>query len=288
MLGHGIKMGSMDRFPPLWVESEEAAGFWRRLRCAPRSLLMVDYDGTLAPFHDDRSKAVPYAGVEERLAVLSGMAQVHLVVVTGRSARELRTLLPASVKADIWGSHGREQLQADGSYKLFALDSVQQATLQHVAREMAAHGYPETLELKPSSLAVHWRSCEPAVQEQIRANLESVFDDLAGAGRLQLLPFDGGLEVRSNDRTKGTAVRQILALEASGIPAAYLGDDLTDEDAFAAIGNRGIPILVRGEVRRSAARFWLRPPEEMLAFMDQWIAAAQASHATAVVSTETV
>jgi trehalose-phosphatase len=247
---------------------------------------MLDYDGTLAPFHEDRFKAVAYPGVDDRLTTLSQLAQVHLVLVTGRPARELRALLPASTRVDIWGSHGREQLQADGAYKLFALDSVQQATLHHVAREMASLGFPETLELKPSSLAVHWRSCEPAVQEQIRSRIQSVFDGLGQAGRLHLLPFDGGMELRSNDRTKGTAARHIMAQTPTGAPVAYLGDDLTDEDAFAAIGNRGFTILVRGEVRRSCARFWLRPPEELLAFLDQWIAASQSQPAPATSSAQ--
>jgi len=67
---------------------------------------------------------------------------------------------------------------------------------------------------------------------------------------------------------------------------AYLGDDLTDEDAFAAMGNRGLSILVRGEVRRSCARFWLRPPEELLHFLDEWIAASQSQPAAATSSAE--
>ena len=265
----------MDHFPPLWADAVEAVRLWQRLRSAPRSLLMLDYDGTLAPFHEDRFKTISYPGVDERLSRLAELTRVHLVLVSGRPARELRALLPTSFRADIWGSHGREQLLADGSYKLFALDSVQQATLQHVAREMAAQGFPETLELKPSSLAVHWRSFEPQVQEQIRLRIESVYEDLGKAGRLNLLPFDGGLELRSSDRTKGTAVRHILSQEPAGTPAAYLGDDLTDEDAFSAMGNRGLTVLVRTEVRRSCAQFWLRPPQELLSFLDQWIEVTQ-------------
>jgi trehalose-phosphatase len=241
---------------------------------------MLDYDGTLAPFHADRFAAVTYPGVEERLATLSGLARVRLVLVTGRSARELRRLLPPSTKAEIWGSHGREQLKCDGAYKLFALDSMQQAKLQGVAREMASLGFAEALEVKPSSLAVHWRSFEPATQEQVRSSIQSVFDQIAERGRLHLLPFDGGMELRSTDITKGTAVGHILAEEPASLPAAYLGDDLTDEDAFATIGKRGYPILVRTEVRQSDARFWLTPPEELLEFLDAWIAASQGQNPT--------
>jgi trehalose-phosphatase len=275
----------MDQFPPLWTDSAEAARLSQRLQAAPCSLLMLDYDGTLAPFSLDRLKTVAYPGVEERLIALSQLDRVHLVLVSGRPARELRALLPSGLQADIWGSHGREHLLPDGSYKLFALDSVQQATLQHVAREMGALGYPETLELKPSSLAIHWRSFEPEIQEQIRSRAQSVYEELGGAGRLHLLPFDGGLELRSNDRTKGTAVRHILSQEPVGVPAAFLGDDLTDEDAFAALGNRGKSILVRTEVRRSAAQYWLRPPHDLLAFLDQWITAAQ-GHPSTIASIE--
>ncbi len=150
---------------------------------------------------------------------------------------------------------------------------------------MAALGLSETLEVKPSSLAIHWRSFEPAMQEQIRSSIQSVFDRLAEPGRLHLLPFDGGLELRSIDRTKGTAVEQMLAEEPAAVPVAYLGDDLTDEDAFAALGKRGYPILVRTEARESCARFWLRPPEELLDFLDAWIAASR-SQSQATTSAE--
>jgi trehalose-phosphatase len=235
---------------------------------------MLDYDGTLAPFHENRLEATVYPGTEERLITLSGLAHVHLVLVTGRSARELRSLLHPDIKADIWGSHGREQLKADGAYKLFALDSVQRATLQRVIRELTELGFPETLEVKLTSVAVHWRSCEPVVQKQIAGRIQSIFDGLAEPGRIHLLSFDGGLELRSNDRTKGTALREIVSQETAGLPIAYLGDDTTDEDAFAALGNRGISILVRKEVRRSCARYWLCPPEELLTFLDGWIDAS--------------
>ena len=241
----------------------------------PRSLLMLDYDGTLAPFHIDRFEATPYPGVEERLRTLSRLSRVRLVLVSGRSARELRDLLNPGVKTEIWGSHGREQLRSDGSYELFALSPVQLSALDRVKKDMSDLGFQETLEVKPASVAIHWRSFRPAEQEQIRSSAKSAFGRLKQTGGLQLLPFDGGLELRSTDRTKGTAVAEILKQEPAGIPAAYLGDDLTDEDAFLAVGGQGYSILVRDEVRPSCAQFWLSPPEELLTFLDDWIAGAR-------------
>jgi trehalose-phosphatase len=270
----------MHQFPQLWTMSAEAAALKQGLRAAPRSVLMLDYDGTLAPFHVDRFAATPYPGVEERLETLSTIPQVRLVLVSGRSARELHDLLPPGVRAEIWGSHGRERLRSNGAYERFALSTVQQAALEQVGLEMSALGLAETLEVKPTSLAIHWRSFEPAMQERIRSLVPSILARISQPGGMHLLPFDGGLELRSTDRTKGTAVAEILSQEPDDLPVAYLGDDLTDEDAFVAVGNKGYSILVRSEVRASFARYWLRPPEELLEFLDGWIANSQSASST--------
>jgi trehalose-phosphatase len=119
------------------------------------------------------------------------------------------------------------------------------------------------------------------MQERIRSLVQSIFARIDQPGGMQLLPFDGGVELRSTDRTKGTAVAEILSQEPNHVPVAYLGDDLTDEDAFVALGNQGYSILVRSEVRTSFARFWLRPPEELLGFLDGWIVSSQIAHVAA-------
>ena len=181
---------------------------------------MLDYDGTLAPFHTDRFEATPYPGVEDRLATLSSLSRVRLVLVSGRAARELRDLLDPGIRAEIWGSHGWERLKSDGSYERFALNPAQRAALEQLGLEMTALGFSEALEVKPSSLAIHWRSVAPARQELIRSSIQSVFARLSQPDGLHLLPFDGGLELRSTDRTKGTAVQKILAQEPATVPVA--------------------------------------------------------------------
>jgi trehalose-phosphatase len=270
----------MNQFPERWTRSTEAAVLQQGLSSAPRSVLMLDYDGTLAPFHVDRFAATPYPGVEERLATLSTLSQVRLVLVSGRSARELHDLLRPGIRAEIWGSHGRERLRCSGTYELFALSPVQRAALEQMGLEMSALGFSQALEVKPASLAIHWRSFEPAMQERIRSLVQSVFAHIGQPAGLHLLPFDGGLELRSTDRTKGTAVEEILDDEPNDVPVAYLGDDLTDEDAFVAVRNKGYSVLVRSEIRASFARFWLHPPEELLEFLDAWIANSQSASST--------
>jgi trehalose-6-phosphatase len=61
---------------------------------------------------------------------------------------------------------------------------------------------------------------------------------------------------------------------------AYLGDDRTDEDAFKALAGRGLAVLVREELRPTAAAVWLRPPVELLDFLQRWMTACPPRTAT--------
>jgi trehalose-phosphatase len=87
---------------------------------------------------------------------------------------------------------------------------------------------------------------------------------------MELLRFDGGLELRTRGCNKQHAAKAILSEMGPDSAIAYLGDDLTDEDAFAVTKPRGIAVLVRSEYRETAADVWLRPPGELLAFMGRW------------------
>ncbi|RME26788.1 MAG: trehalose-phosphatase, partial [Candidatus Zixiibacteriota bacterium] len=54
-----------------------------------------------------------------------------------------------------------------------------------------------------------------------------------------------------------------------------LGDDRTDEDAFAALSSRGLKVLVRSEPRETAADLRLVPPDELRSFLDRWLEATE-------------
>jgi trehalose-phosphatase len=117
---------------------------------------------------------------------------------------------------------------------------------------------------------VHWRGLSESDTSEVRECAGALWRPLAESAGLELREFDGGLELRIPGRDKGCVVDAILAEEPAGVFAAHLGDDLTDEDAFRALGSRGLSILVRSEPRASAAPHWLRPPEELLAFLRRW------------------
>lgn len=257
--------------PPHWNHDSESR--LTQISSGP-SLLLLDYDGTLAPFQDDRMQALPWLGVAERLDRLSELPSVHLALVTGRSARELASLIPLKRRVEIWGSHGREHLTPDGVYTSANLAPAQQAALDQLENALSAAGLSAQIERKPASLAAHWRTLDAAGAAKVEQIARDCFRTAGERAGLHLLVFSGGIEMRSDAIHKGHAVLHMLTQVPTAFPA-YLGDDLTDEDAFAALRGRGLTVLVRAEPRPSQAAYWLRPPEELLAFLDAWIHAAE-------------
>jgi trehalose-phosphatase len=256
--------------PPRWNAASESLSQVSR----GSSLLMLDYDGTLAPFHEDRMQALPWPGVAERLDQLTTIPSVHLALVTGRSARELAALLPLRHAVEIWGSHGREHLTSDGVYTSATLAPAQQAVLDQLEKALKQAGFGTHAERKVASLAAHWRGLTADAAGTVERIVRDAFPASGERAGLQLLAFDGGIEVRSDSITKGDAALHMMTRFPTAT-AAYVGDDTTDEDAFAVLRGRGLTLLVRPEPRPSQASYWLKPPGDLLAFLDGWIRAAE-------------
>ncbi|RME38226.1 MAG: trehalose-phosphatase [Deltaproteobacteria bacterium] len=244
----------------------EPDAFQACLDRAERLLLMLDYDGTLAPFVADRNQAWPFPGVLPRLKALQGRDVCRLVIVTGRTVADMPRLLALDPLPEIWGCHGWERRLTDGRLLHPPLPDAWSSALNQAAR--IDFGLPpDRVERKPFTVAVHWRGLDESLVRRSEPLVRDRFEDIAAAAGLELHAFDGGIELRCPGRTKGTAVADLLT-EEDGALALYLGDDLTDEDAFAALGDRGIGLLVRQQVRPSQARWWLRPPEQLLGCLD--------------------
>jgi trehalose-phosphatase len=232
---------------------------------------MLDYDGTLAPFCPDLRAVVPYDGVTDCLNALLEADGARLIVVTGRFLKEAPPALGTRSSPEFWGSHGRERLLPDGSYAVTGIDvaALRALTVADTWAPMveAAGG---RCEAKPGSLAFHWRGADPGGVAIIRRLVTEGFHREALVGVLDLHSFDGGLELRAPGPGKGDVVRTILGETPADVPVAYLGDDLTDEDAFAALKGRGLGVLVRPEHRTTGADLWVRPPDELVALLRRW------------------
>jgi trehalose-phosphatase len=257
------------------VHQDVCATFFDRLRSAPSRALLLDYDGTLAPFTPDREHAFPYPEIPELVARIMRTG-TRVVLVSGRPATELLFLSGIHPHPEIWGSHGAERLLPDGSYQVEPPSSNHQSALKAALHSLNACGFSAHVEIKPGGIAVHWRGLSAADRAFMEAKIRNLFASAIEDHGLHLLPFDGGLELRAPGKNKGDAVSAILQESGFEVAAAYLGDDQTDENAFRAIKGRGIAILVRAEPRPTVADIWLRPPEELGRFLRDWLIACGA------------
>ncbi len=252
-------------------------GFFGRLREASERLLILDYDGTLAPFHKHPERALPYPRVADLLKRASARCSTRVVIVSGRRLADLRGPLSRLPHDEAWGAHGWERLSPRGPLAGCVPASAALRGLmlaEPAARQLAIHG--ARVERKVASVAVHWRGIPEADAEIVRTRLARAWRGAEGAG-LELMAFDGGMELRVRGRDKADAVDDALSACGPDAVCAYLGDDTTDESAFAAMGERGLAVLVRPQLRRTRAHLWLAPPRELTAFLERWCLSACAA-----------
>jgi trehalose 6-phosphate phosphatase len=256
---------------PAAVSAEE---FFRSLTSARSSALLLDFDGTLAPFEVDPSSVQPWPGIPELLQQIQDTGRTRLAVFTGRPAQEVRQLLPLRVPLDIWGMHGAERLHPDGRLERDELDYRDAKALTDACELLESiQLWPEIrIEHKWNAVVLHWRGISRRLSQSASEYAESLLLPFTRYSSLQVLPFDGGMELRSG-RNKGDAVRVLLEELPDYAPVAYLGDDVTDEDAFQALSGRGLCALVRTRWRPSSAHLWLRAPTTLRRFLAGWLVA---------------
>jgi trehalose 6-phosphate phosphatase len=234
--------------------------------------LLLDYDGTLAPFTLERDRAYPYPGVRKALDSLMAMELCRVVIISGRAVDGLLPVLGLKKTPEVWGSHGWERLGPDG-YDPPRLPEGMLEGLDELEHWGTKIGLGNRLERKPAATAVHLRGLERGEEFRLKSEAVRIMGDIASLYGLDLHEFDGGLELRPPGRHKGHAVKTLMKELGDACVLAYLGDDATDEDAFRALGQRGLGVLVRPQYRDTGARLWLTPPEELLWFIGRWTAA---------------
>jgi trehalose-phosphatase len=246
--------------------------FFSEFASHARPLLLMDYDGTLAPFRVDRFQARPWAGVHELLRRIQQQGQTRMAVITGRPATEIAPMLALDPPLEVWGLHGAERLYSDGRRELEQAPAATQAKLEELRESLKRDSLGGLFEDKANGVVMHWRGVSRKKAELIEQRTRALFEPMTKMKGLALLEFEAGLELRVG-RDKGGALEAILAENGGGGPAAFLGDDLTDEAAFLAmnkIGSRGLSVLMRRQPRKTAAQVWLRPPQELRTFLERW------------------
>lgn len=231
-------------------------GALARLARVPRLLVASDYDGVLAPIVTDPAAAVPLPGAVEVLAGLARLPDTTVAAVSGRARADLATVsgLPGSVL--LVGGHGSE-FGPDGP----ALDPAQAALRKRAEaalRELAATHAGVRVEAKPASVVLHTRAADRATAATVAEAA------LTGPGAWPGVYVTTGKEVvelsvvETHKGTAVTALRDRYAVDA----VLFLGDDVTDENAFQVLREPDVGVKVgSGE---TAARFRVPDPPAAL------------------------
>jgi len=233
-----------------------------------RLAIFLDYDGTLTPIVRRPERAVLSNSRREILRML--VANMPVAILSGRDLEDVRRrvdvegiLYAGSHGFDIAGPRGlRKQVATDF---LPILDAVEKELKQKLAD---IHG--ALLERKRFSIAAHYRE----VTDQSLPQLEQAVNETAAHHReLRKMASKKVHELQPNiDWDKGKAVLwllEVMGSESREIFPIYIGDDLTDEDVFRAIKQRGVGIVVSEQPRPTAARYALKNPTEVERFLRQ-------------------
>jgi len=232
-----------------------------------RPVIFLDYDGTLTPIVDDPAQAFLPDEVKEQLEKLSEHWAV--VILSGRDLQDVKNMVgvdnliyAGSHGFDITGPYGGFHIEP-GKRFIPALDKTEKE-LDRKIKELKG----VRLERKKYAIALHFRGAD----NETASELEQLVDKTAERQSDLIKTFGKKIfELRpKTDWDKGKALLYLLDTlsmnETCTIPL-YIGDDVTDEDAFQAISDKGIGILVSEENQPTAASYILRNTAEVADFL---------------------
>jgi trehalose 6-phosphate phosphatase len=238
---------------------DEPAALAVEVAALKRPLLAAfDVDGVLAPIVAHAADAALLPGLLDALGDLS--AQTPVGIVSGRNVENLarfgfpETLLVA-------GSHGAER-RGRAFAPLSDAEASRLARLRTLADRAARDAGPGAwVETKPTALAVHVREADPVTAVPALATLETAAAAVPGA---QVKRGHRVVELAARPASKAVAIAEMRA-EAGAAAVSFVGDDITDEDVFAALGPSDLGVRVGAG--RTSARRRLRDPAAVLTFV---------------------
>jgi trehalose-phosphatase len=233
-------------------------------------------DGTLIPFAPTPDAARPGPEQLVLLDELSKEPGVTVAIVSGRPRGTLESYFAGCEEVLLGAEHGGWLRTADGWQPATDVDPHE---IDDLAAELEALvlAHPGALlERKTWSLAFHFRRLAATERSRAVAEAEQCMASwLTQHPRFEELHGAELLEVRPANVDKGSAVHWVRARAGPGARLIALGDDVTDEDMFGAIGEDDVAIVVGKKTDRvTLARFRLESPTAVVAFL-RWLLAAR-------------
>jgi trehalose 6-phosphate phosphatase len=246
--------------PPVPHLFEKLTQLTNRLRSATRLALLLDLDGTLVPLKSRPVQVFLDSPTRQVLAELARHPKVSLSIISGRRLADLQRIV--GLKAiKCLGLHGWE----GQTHRDLPPSTTRLTRRARKIFESALAGLPGLwIEQKGPIFVVHYRGAPAGIVRRGRKIVRELMKRFQG--ELRLMPGKKIWEILPKEfPKKGDAAAAIAAQQPAGCAVIYLGDDVTDESAFSALPDA---ITVRvGRPARTAARFRLRNPSEVLQFL---------------------
>jgi len=231
----------------------------------PTLLVALDFDGVLAPIVQDPSSSRPLPGSATAVGALAGLPATTVAMLSGRALGDLREVSGFGPPVRLVGSHGGEF--DDGPLELTEPQRSAKDALV-TAVQGVVDGEPGVrLEGKPAGIVVHVRGADPGVAERV---LDAVRTGPAQLPGVEATEGKAVLEMTVLQVSKGSAIDALRA--QLGVDAAlFVGDDVTDETAFARLRPGDVGIKVGdGD---TAAGYRVGAPEDVTTVLEELLAA---------------
>ena len=249
---------------------------WRALAGHTPLGILTDLDGTIMPFAPTPEEAQLDPERVALLRALTALPGVRVAVISGRTRESLERLLSGVPDVLLVAEHGGWK-RASGAWQ--ATTEGDPAPLNDLGRDLegiAARHPGALIERKTWSVTFHYRRVEPSERDEALIETAAVVEAwLARHPGFERLDGVFVVEVRPVRHQKAVAVPWMRDLVGPGARLLALGDDVTDEDMFRALGPGDEAVLVGGQHGRGTSAHWkLLGPECCLTFL-RWIVAVR-------------
>jgi len=236
-------------------------------------MLFLDYDGTLTPIVSTPDKAFISQEVKGLLKKLSKSPACKLAIISGRSLNDIKSIV--EIEDIIYaGNHG---LEIEGPKIKF--ESQLSPRLKSIIRHIYEDAVSKLskikgvlIEDKGLTISVHYRLVDKQDIQEFLSIFAEITDPYIVRDKIRINSGKKVYEIKPPVIwDKGKVVLWLLArqqflLEKNKILPVYIGDDVTDEDAFKVLKKKGLTIFV-GEKAGSAAQYYLKTTEEVTEFL---------------------
>jgi trehalose 6-phosphate synthase/phosphatase len=252
---------------PKALTGEQLASFLERYHHAKHRVLLLDYDGVLAPFRSNPASAGPAPRLIKLLKKLAATSTNHVIIISGRDKQTLESWF-GTLAVTIVAEHGAIKRTAGTSawQKLSTGNNDWQTVVMPILEKYSALTQGSTVEQKEWSIVWHYRRAKTYYAQKYLVVLKRVLFPYAKQLGLTIEQGNMILEIRTNDISKGNAARALVT-ESTDF-ALVAGDDYTDEDMFTALPAANTIKIGRGKTQ---AHYRLRNTEAMLQLLEHLV-----------------